>query len=95
MKMCAADKALRNGEKLITTTTPQERNRHGNNGEKNACAKLYPEAVRDIRSSKLTAKQLGAKYGVDTMTIRHVLYRNTWKSVPEESSDDLAFIKGE
>lgn len=46
-----------------------------------AARKLNSEAVRDIRTSKLSLKKLAEKYGVVVRTIYSVLSRETWKHI--------------
>jgi hypothetical protein len=43
--------------------------------------KLNPKAVRDIRTSKLSVRELAEKYGISTRHIYHILNRKTWKHV--------------
>lgn len=58
---------------IIRGRQPTGENRHN--------AKLTESAVRDIRSSKLTVRQLAAKYGVGSSTIQHAKSLENWKHV--------------
>lgn len=57
-------------------------------------AKLYPEAVLEIRSSSLSPSELGRKFNVSRATIHRVLDGRTWKHVVEStrSGDSLTEI---
>ena len=59
------------------------RAKHYNNrfGVNHPQAKLNEDAVRDIRSSKLSLSKMGAKYGVCIQTISRVRLNMIWKHV--------------
>jgi hypothetical protein len=50
-------------------------------GEKNARAKLTAQDVLDIRSSSLSANDLGKKYNVDHSHIRGIKSRKYWSHI--------------
>ena|SRR3990167_9647906 len=66
--------------------TRRENSLHAHNvlhvlaGERNPCAKLTEEAVREIRS-QLTTRQLANKYSVNIGTINSVRSRSSWAHI--------------
>jgi hypothetical protein len=48
-------------------------------GERNAKAKLTAAAVRSIRNSSQTTKELAQSFGVSTASICNVISRRTWR----------------
>lgn len=52
-------------------------------GERNGISKLTDDAVRDIRTSKLTQWELARKYGVWQAAIWQVIHRKRWTHVSD------------
>lgn len=50
-------------------------------GEAHGESKLTDDAVREIRTSPLTGRQLAAKFGVDESTVSHVRRGVSWRHV--------------
>lgn len=50
-------------------------------GTRNGSAQLNESAVIDILTSKLSSRQIAAKYGVDKRTVLRVRNGETWKSI--------------
>lgn len=50
-------------------------------GEAHHQAKLTVQAVKDIRKSKLTGRELAAKYGVSTTQVYDIRNRRSWKHI--------------
>ena len=58
----------------------KSKDRHSR-GTRNGIAKLSDDAVRDIRTSKLTQWELARKYGVWQAAIWQVIHRKRWQHV--------------
>lgn len=61
----------------------RDRVKHGTNnpGEKSYLSKLTENDVREIRSSAISKKKLGLRFGVTTATIYNIIGRRTWQHV--------------
>jgi len=53
------------------------------NVQRGRIAKLFPDAILDIRSSPLPARVLATRYGVDRRQIYYVRNRQTWSNIKE------------
>ncbi len=60
----------------------KSKDRHSR-GTRNGIAKLSDDAVRDIRTSKLTQWELARKYGVWQAAIWQVIHRKRWQHVQD------------
>lgn len=58
-----------------------------NRGENHHVSKLSDNKVRKIRNSKLTCKELAAKYGVSLSTISNIRTRRVWKHVTDSTTN--------
>lgn len=72
----------------LEVVTPSENTKHAYLtglasalGEKNGRAKLTADAVKEIRDSSLSVRELSEKYGVAMRTIREVVSRKNWGHV--------------
>ena len=67
------------------TDNMQDKTTHGTQliGEKQPNARLNDEAVRSIRKSELSTRQLAKLYGVSQVAIHFVKSRKTWKHVED------------